>query len=151
MKKPSFAVLDKLFSFFALLAIGLLAVYMCARIGVAGSHFLYGLLSGELLSIERMDAFSPRALHSIAEVIVLIKAYRVLVSYVRTHHVSVEYIVEISIIASAVELLFALDTHSLSANVVLAIYGLTNLFLYLYYFGPHHDMHMQKAVRKKRS
>lgn len=110
------------------------------------------VVDGMYFDVEFMDQHSKRALHSIAEVIILIKAYRILISYVRTHHVSVEYIVEISIITSAVELLFAADTHSWVTNVVFGVYGLANLILYLHYYAPQHDeeLHKMKLPPKKK-
>lgn len=150
MRNPPFTKLDKLFSGFVLMAIVLLAVYMFVRIGVSGLHFLEGVFSGELLNNDTLDAFSGSALQSIAEVIVLIKAYRILISYVHTHHVSVEYIVEISIIAAAVELLFAMDTHSIAINVTLGAFGLANLLIYVMYFHPDHDEELHHLKHGKK-
>jgi uncharacterized membrane protein (DUF373 family) len=139
--------LDKLFSFFVFLVIVMLAFYMALRIGVAGNYMLQGVLSGELLDHDILDEFSRRALHSIAEMIILIKAYRILVSYVKTHHVSVEYIVEISIIAPAIELLFAAEYYDTPSKIILAVFGLANLFLYLHFFGPEHDEELHKGMK----
>lgn len=144
----SFTRLDKLFSFFVLFTIVVLALYMVVRLGTQAILFVEHVFSGMYMDMDFMEAHSKRVLHSIAEVIVLIKAYRILVSYVHTHHVSVEYIVEISIVATAVELLFAVDTHSVPNNIVLAAFGLINLFAYLHYFGPEHDEGLHKALRK---
>lgn len=67
-----------------------------------------------------------------------------------THHVSVEYIVEISIVASAVELLFAIDKHSVATNVVLGAFGLANLLIYVMYFEPDHDETLHERRRKSK-
>ncbi len=144
--KASYLFLDRLFSFFVFLAILLLAAYMFMRIGISAAYFFRGITEGYLLSHDAMDAFSPRALHSIAEVIILIKAYRILISYVNTQHVSVEYIVEISIIASAIELLFAMDSHDVWNKLVLGVFGLCNLYLYLRYFHVEHDKQLHKRM-----
>jgi len=82
--------------------------------------------------------------------LILIKAYRILVSYLKTHHISVEYIVEISIIASAIELLFAADTHNVYTQAIFAVFGLSNLIIYLYFFGPEHDESLHRSVKKRK-
>jgi uncharacterized membrane protein (DUF373 family) len=142
------SVFDKIFSFFVLLTIMFLAAYMAVRIGTQGMMFFEHVMMGKYLDMEFMDEHSRRAMHSIAEVLILIKAYRILMSYLRTHHISVEYIVEISIIASAIELLFASDVHTLGTQIVFAAFGLSNLVIYLYFFGPEHDEDLHKAVKK---
>ena len=148
--QSNFTKLDKIFSSFVVMAIVLLGAYMLVRIVTQGYMFIEHVSLGMYFDMDFMELHSKRALHAIAEVIVLIKAYRILISYVHTHHVSVEYIVEISIIASAVELLFAMDTHSVSTSIVLGVFGLANLFFYLHYFGPDDDAEdMQAALQRK--
>lgn len=44
-------------------------------------------------------------LHTIALLIVLMKAYRVLVEYMRWYHIDIKYMMEIGIIASVLELM----------------------------------------------
>ena len=106
------------------------------------------VISGEFFSNEEfLNESSKMALHAIAEVLILIKAYRILVSYLKTHHISVEYIVEISIIAPAIELLFATAMYDTSTKIILGVFGVTNLFLYLYFFGAKHDMELHEHMR----
>lgn len=69
-------------------------------------------------------------LHDVALILVMVKAFRILLSYLHTNHVSVKYVVEISIIAPAVELIFAADKHPVSLNIVFACFSLGNLLLY---------------------
>ncbi len=73
-------------------------------------------------------------LHEIALLVVLIKAYRILLYYYREHHISIKYIVEISIIAPAIELLFAPTNHDLFTNILFATFSIANLILYLLFF-----------------
>ncbi len=73
-------------------------------------------------------------LHDIALLIVLVKAYRILLYYYREHHISIKYIVEISIIAPAIELLFAPTNHDLFTNILFASFSIANLVLYLLFF-----------------
>lgn len=72
-------------------------------------------------------------LHSIAIIIVVLKAYRVLVFYLNTLHVSIKYIVEISIIAPAIELIFAPQGQNLWLTAILGTFALINLVIYLSY------------------
>jgi len=73
-------------------------------------------------------------LHDIALLVVLVKAYRILLYYYREHHISIKYIVEISIIAPAIELLFAPTNHDLFTNMLFATFSIANLVLYLLFF-----------------
>lgn len=73
-------------------------------------------------------------LHSIAIIIVVLKAYRVLVFYLDTLHVSIKYIVEISIIAPAIELIFAPLGQNLWLTAILGAFALINLVIYLSYY-----------------
>lgn len=83
--------------------------------------------------------------------LILIKAYRILRSYLVSHHISVEYIVEISIIASAIEFVFAFDAHSSVNNIALAVFGIANLFIYLHYFGVDESKSPKPPRKRKRS
>ncbi len=75
-----------------------------------------------------------RILHAVARTILVLKAYRILVSYLRSHHVTVKYILEIAIIASVVELFFAYDLHDFETKIIFAVFGLVGLALYLYFY-----------------
>ena len=83
------------------------------------------------------DAFAfdfSNTLHDIALLVVLVKAYRILLYYYREHHISIKYIVEISIIAPAIELLFAPTNHDFFTNILFASFSIVNLVLYLLFF-----------------
>ena len=75
-----------------------------------------------------------RILHAVARTIVVLKAYRILVAYLRSHHITVKYILEIAIIASVVELIFAYDLHTFETKIIFAVFGLVGLALYLYFY-----------------
>lgn len=85
------------------------------------------------LSLLRGGGDSIAFLHSIAIIIVVLKAYRVLVFYLDTLHVSIKYIVEISIIAPAIELIFAPQEQELWLTAILGTFALANLVIYLFY------------------
>lgn len=71
-------------------------------------------------------------LHTVAILIILMKAYRILVEYMKNHHVDIKYIVEITIIACVLELLFNYGHYSEDMRLVLA--GLGTAFLAVYAF-----------------
>lgn len=73
-------------------------------------------------------------LHTIAFTIVLVKAYKILISYAETQHINLKFLVEIAIIAPTIELLFNSQSYALSVNIVFAAFALCNLMLYLYFY-----------------
>jgi len=92
-----------------------------------------GMIIWDMLTKASQLSFSS-ILHDVAFIIVLVKAYRILLYYFREHHVSIKYIVEISIIAPAIELIFAPMNQPLEVNILFAIFSLSNLALYLVFF-----------------
>jgi len=73
-------------------------------------------------------------IHSLALLIVLVKAYRVLLFYFWWHHISIKYIVEISIIAPAIEIIFAYQNQPVAINILFGLFSLVSLWLYLKYY-----------------
>ena len=94
--------------------------------------FLFMLVVDMFRSLPEVDI--SRLLYSVAIVIILVKAYRILLYYMNTHHVSIKYIVEIAIIAPAIELIFVPDGRSDILNVIYAVFSLLSLFIYVQYF-----------------
>lgn len=72
-------------------------------------------------------------LHNIAILLILMKAYRILVEYMRYHHIDIKFMVEIAIIACVLELLFNYASYSIEMRYILL--GLSSTFLGLYVFG----------------
>jgi len=81
-----------------------------------------------------MVAGAVSTVHDIALVIVLVKAYRVLLFYLEEHHISIKYIVGISIIAPAIEIIFATQNQTLPINILFGIFSVVNLVIYLQYY-----------------
>lgn len=81
------------------------------------------------------EADISRVLYSLSIVIILVKAYRILLFYMNKHHVSIKYIVEIAIIAPAIELIFVPDGRDLGLNIVYALFSLGSLLIYVLYFA----------------
>ncbi len=71
-------------------------------------------------------------LHNIAILIVLMKAYRILVEYMRHHHIDLKYMVEITIIACVLELLFNFQHYTADMRLVLLGLGVTFLGIYAF-------------------
>lgn len=75
-----------------------------------------------------------KLLHDIAVLLVMLKAVRILVAYLATHHVRLQHIVEIAIIAPAIELVFAPDRHSFEMDVLFAVFATVNLFIMVKFY-----------------
>ena len=71
-------------------------------------------------------------LHNIAVLLILMKAYRILVEYMRYHHIDIKFMVEIGIIAGILELLFNFKQYTDDMRLILA--GMSVLFLAVYAF-----------------
>ena len=74
-------------------------------------------------------------LHAIAFIIVLIKAFKILMSYAQTHHLNIKYLVEIAIIAPAIEILFNSHSYSLEILALMGAFGVANLLVYVIWFS----------------
>lgn len=111
---------DNIVSFFIFITIVGLLVYMGFR--------LYELY----LSLFVFDL--QQILHEVAFLIVFVKAYRLLIFYLENHHVSIKYIMEISIIAPAIELIFATGNQPLQVNILFGLFSFANLIVYLVYY-----------------
>jgi uncharacterized membrane protein YfcA len=121
--------LDRFFSLIVLLVILLLATYSAIVLWM-GSQEMFVLLFSGLGGEERQ----LRMMHAVARTILVLKAYRILVSYLRTHHVTVKYMLEIAFVACVVELFFAYDLHDIETKIVFAVFGLVGVALYLYFY-----------------
>ncbi len=71
-------------------------------------------------------------LHNIAVLLILMKAYRILVEYMRFHHIDIKFMVEIAIIAGVLELLFNSKQYTDDMRMILAVMSI--LFLAIYAF-----------------
>lgn len=109
----------------------LMSVIILATIFVV---IFFSLLEFYKLYIDFPNLTAEKVLHTIALTIVFVKAYRMLLYYMRYHHISVKYIVEISIIAPAVELIFASENQPLEINILFALFSIGMLVVYLAFF-----------------
>ena len=71
-------------------------------------------------------------LHNIAVLLILMKAYRILVEYMRFHHIDLKFMVEITIIACVLELLFNFEKYTPNMHIVLASLAVSFLAIYAF-------------------
>ncbi len=142
MSKPNpilirlIGILDKLVSIFVFLVAVLLVLFMVIRIVQASYLFIEWLIVHPISLETGHDDQVPAyfMLHGIALAVVFVKAYRLLIAYATHHHVSIKYVIEISIIAPAVEIVFNNNAYEPLMLVLLGVFGLANLVLYLVYY-----------------
>lgn len=72
-------------------------------------------------------------IHNVVYIIVLLKAYKILTFYLESHNLSLQYLVQISIIAPAIEVIFASESQSIWTNILFAAYSLVNLYIYIHF------------------
>lgn len=79
-----------------------------------------------------LNGINADFLHNIAVLLILMKAYRILVEYMRHHHIDIKYMVEIAIIACVLELLFNSANYTEDMRMILA--ATATAFLTVYAF-----------------
>lgn len=124
-------------SFVAFVTAATLVVYMLVVI-VTGtvdvSNTIYQTVFMD--PTERTSTFNflnAKFLHNVAVLLILMKAYRVLVEYMRHHHIDIKFMVEITIIAAVLELLFNFRNYDMEMRYIFAALAVS--FLALYVFG----------------
>jgi len=109
---------------------GVSVMIMFAIMAVMVFSFVYLFkLFGELF-----NSSVSTGLQFVSVLVILVKAYRLLVFYMVTHHVSIRYIVEISIIAPAIELIFVPHERSLALNITYAVFSIAMLVIYVIFY-----------------
>jgi len=63
-------------------------------------------------------------------ILVLVKSFKILVSYSKHHHIAIKDLVEIAIIALIMEVVFNFGVHSLAINWLFAVFGIALLVVY---------------------
>lgn len=79
-----------------------------------------------------INSLNGEFLHNVAVLLILMKAYRILVEYMKHHHVDIKFMVEIAIIACVLELLFNFQNYTEDMRLVLL--GISVSFLAVYVF-----------------
>lgn len=63
-------------------------------------------------------------------ILVLVKSFKILISYSKHHHIEIKPLVEIAIIALLMEVVFNFGMHSMEINWLFAVFGLGLLVIY---------------------
>ena len=71
-------------------------------------------------------------LHNIAVLLILMKAYRILVEYMRFHHINIKFMVEIGIITVVLELLFNSQQYAEDMRIVMVAMAVAFLAIYAF-------------------
>ena len=87
-----------------------------------------------MFSAPEIGHLEVELLHTIAFTIVLVKAYKILISYAQRRHVSIKYLVEIAIIAPTIEIVFNTHKYSIGSLSFFAIFAFVNLLAYLHFY-----------------
>lgn len=101
---------------------------------------------------ERQKVFNllnAEFLHNIAILLILMKAYRILVEYMRYHHIDIKFMIEITIIACVLELLFNFTSYSIEMRYILAslAVALTGFYVFGYKALKQSSKDAQKLVK----
>jgi len=130
---------DKAISIITSVVAIMLVIYMIVLVVVTAISFTNVLIdlakdmmSGANIVAPDFTALSVDFLHGIAIFIILIKAYKVLVSYAEHHHVSIRYIAEIAIIAGVLEILFNTGSYSWEVLAVMSFLSVSSLAIYVW-------------------
>lgn len=117
----------------------LLVLYMVTSLvtgilGVATSLLdISSTARGILASPERTE-LELQLLHTITFTFVLVKAYKILISFAQTRHINIKFLIEIAIIAPTIEIIFNLNQHTLETNILLGVFALSNLIIYVIFY-----------------
>ncbi|OQK17197.1 hypothetical protein AU255_04705 [Methyloprofundus sedimenti] len=123
---------DKLVSLIILLVMLRLVLYMLTSLYAVGQE-----ITGEGLWLSGHDA---EVLDWAVFFIIMVKAYKVLVSYTKYQHVSICYVAELVIITCFLEFIFEQDVVDKQIRMILGAVGLGCLFLYLYFYQIFQEM-----------
>ncbi len=116
-----------------------LVLYMVGSLVTGVLSLVTGLLdisssAKVILSAPERSALEFSLLHTIAFTIVLVKAYKILISYAQTRHINIKFLIEISIIAPTIEIIFNSRNYELEVNALFALFAFLNLVVYLFFY-----------------
>lgn len=123
--------IDKLVSLVILLVMLRLVLYMLSNLYVTAQR----IASGNMWIAEH-DA---EMLDWVVFFIVIVKAYKVLVSYTKHQHINIRYITELVIITCFLEFIFEQDLDE-QIRIILGAVGIGTLFLYVYFYPSFKQM-----------
>ncbi len=129
--------LNKLVSLAVLLPAIWLIIFMFFQTIMWVAHFIVWIFQPfikpwlEGINTLDMHTQSTHWLQAVATIVILVKAYKILMSYVKTHHLSIKYLLEINFTATSLELLFNEASYSLEMKILFLILWLSSLLIYL--------------------
>ena len=123
--------IDKLVSLIILLVMLRLVLYMLSNLYVTAQQ----IASGNMW----MAGHDAEMLDWVVFFIVMVKAYKVLVSYTKHQHINIRYVTELVIITCFLEFIFEQDL-SEEIRIILGVVGMGCLLLYLYFYKTFKDM-----------
>lgn len=128
--------LNACISFVAFVTALTLVLYMLIAFVTGVYDVAILMLDTVLLSpVERqsiLNGLNAEFLHNIAILLILMKAYRILVEYMRYHHIDIKFMMEITIIACVLELLFNYEKYSEHMQLVLAAVAVSFVAIYAF-------------------
>lgn len=113
-------IFNTIVSFFIFLSLLVLLGYM----GIHTLNIIFSALQGHF----------QHTVHDIVFTIVLVKAYKILVYYLRKHHISIRYILQVAIIAPIIEVVFMSDEKAWWLTLIFAGFSVACLFLYFFFY-----------------
>lgn len=141
MKKDSFIaeVMNFIVSGYVYFVALTLVFYMVSSLIAGVLSVVTGLLdisssASVILSAPERTALELQLLHTIAFTIVLVKAYKILVAYAQTRHINIKYLIEISIVAPTIEIIFNSRNYALEVNALFGLFAFLNMIAYLYFY-----------------
>ncbi len=117
-----------------------LVLYMVSTLvtgvlGVVSGLLDLSLSAKSILVSPERSTLELELLHTIAFTIVLVKAYKILISYAETRHINIKFLVEIAIIAPTIELVFNARGYPVEVMTLFAAFAFCNLIAYLFFYS----------------
>lgn len=127
-------ILDKSVSIFLLITAISLVVFMFIQVGFELIDLFHNMIEVQTADNANrgslLNKLNAEYLHGVALIILLVKAYKIVMSYADDHHIDIRYMVEIAIIGSILELLFNADYYTVTMQIVLVVLGLGSAVIY---------------------
>lgn len=117
------------------LVLYMVSTLVTGMLGVATSLLDLSLSAKSILTSPERSSLELDLLHTIAFTIVLVKAYKILIAYAETRHINLKFLVEISIIAPTIELIFNPKSYPLEVMIVMSAFAFCNLVAYLFFYA----------------
>ncbi len=93
--------------------------------------YLWDFTESGLSQASSMSIILTEEILSVVTIIlVLVKSFKILISYSKHHHIEIKPLVEIAIIALLMEVVFNFGAHSMEINWLFAVFGLGLLVIY---------------------